>query len=132
MKKHMWLHSCSYKSDRCFGWPYVYNKWRTWFCTCRMSWIVLWQYKIIGRTYLSRIRQQELLGSGRILGIRKFFFYDQIDLGYSRNINIALVEQMWIIERFQHTIKHGKGANGYELMVVMLSSTDSYRRIGIF
>src|SRR5689334_3265787 len=34
----------------------------------------------IGRKYLPRIRQQELLGSGRIVGIRRYFFYDQIDL----------------------------------------------------
>ena len=83
----------------------------------------------IGRTYLPRIRQQELLGSGRILGIRKFFFYDQMDLEYSRDTNTVLTEQWdkeWVIERFQHTIKHGNGADGYDLMVIILPSVDSH------
>jgi LmbE family N-acetylglucosaminyl deacetylase len=83
----------------------------------------------IGRTHLPRIRQQELLGSGRILGIRRFFFYDQMDLEYSLDVDSVLADQWdkeWVIERFQHTLKHGNGANGYDLMVVMLPSVDSH------
>jgi LmbE family N-acetylglucosaminyl deacetylase len=83
----------------------------------------------IGGTHLPRIRQQELLGSGRILGIRKFFFYDQMDLKYSLDINKVLDEQWdkeWVIESFQHTIKHGNGADGYDLMIVILPSVESH------
>ena len=83
----------------------------------------------IGRKHLPRIRQQELLGSGRILGIRKFFFYDQMDFKYSRDVDTVYTEQWdkeWVIERFQHTIKHGNGNNGYDLMLVILPSIDSH------
>lgn len=31
----------------------------------------------VGREHLPRIRKQELLDSGKVLGIRKYFFYDQ-------------------------------------------------------
>ena len=83
----------------------------------------------IGRKHLPRIRQQELFGSGRIVGIRKYFFYDQIDLKYSQDIETVLTEQWdteWVIERLQHTIKHGNGADGYDLMIVMLPSVESH------
>jgi LmbE family N-acetylglucosaminyl deacetylase len=83
----------------------------------------------IGRTHLPRIRQQELLGSGRIIGIRKFFFYDQMDLEYSLDINTVLEDQWdkeWVIERFQNTLKHGNGVDGYDLMVILLPSVDSH------
>jgi LmbE family N-acetylglucosaminyl deacetylase len=83
----------------------------------------------IGRTHLPRIRQQELLGSGRIIDIRKFFFYDQMDLEYSLDINTVLEDQWdteWVIKRFQHTLKHGNGADGYDLMAIILPSVDSH------
>ncbi|CAF1287913.1 unnamed protein product [Rotaria sp. Silwood1] len=82
----------------------------------------------IGRKHLPRIRQQELFGSGRIVGIRKFFFYDESDFKSSPYINTILHEQWnkeWIIQQFQHTIKHGNSANGYDLMVVILPNVDS-------
>ena len=83
----------------------------------------------VARKHLPRIRQQELFGSGRIVGIRQIFFYDQIDLKYSQDIETVFTEQWdteWIIERLQHTIKHGNGAEGYDLMVIMLPNVDSH------
>jgi LmbE family N-acetylglucosaminyl deacetylase len=83
----------------------------------------------VGRKHLPRIRQQELLGSGRILGIRRFFFYDQMDLKYSRDVDTVLTEQWdkeWVIDQFQRTLKHGNGAGGYDLMVILLPSVDSH------
>ena len=83
----------------------------------------------IGRTHLPRIRQQELLDSGRIIGIRKFFFYDQMDLAYSLDTKTVLEDQWdaeWVVESFQHTLKHGNGANGYDLMVIILPNVNSH------
>ncbi|CAF1436830.1 unnamed protein product [Adineta steineri] len=83
----------------------------------------------IGRTHLPRIRQKELMGSGRIVGIRKFFFYDQFDLEYSRDTNSVLSKQWnkeWVIGRFHDTIKHGNGARGYDLMIIMLPNVNSH------
>jgi len=83
----------------------------------------------IGRQHLPRIRKQELLASGKILGIRKFFFYDQIDLKYDRNVDIVFAEQ-WnkeeVIQRLEQTIKIGNGTDGYEIVLIMLPSTESH------
>ncbi|UJR33739.1 hypothetical protein I4U23_021166 [Adineta vaga] len=85
--------------------------------------------EIIGRQHLPRIRKQELLASGRILGIRKYFFYDQIDLKYDRNVDVVFTEQ-WnkeeMIQRFEQTIRTGNGNDGYDIMLVMLPSMNSH------
>ncbi|CAF5021519.1 unnamed protein product [Rotaria sp. Silwood1] len=83
----------------------------------------------VGRKHLPRIRQKELLGSGRISGIRKYFFFDQIDLKNSRNIESIFAKQWdkeWIIEQFQRTIKNGNSVSGYDLMLIMLPNIDSH------
>ncbi|CAF1103681.1 unnamed protein product [Rotaria sp. Silwood1] len=85
--------------------------------------------EIIGRKHLPRIRQQELFDSGRILSIRKYFFYDQMDLQYNRDANIVFANQWdkeWVIKQFQQTIKNGNGADGYDLMVVILPNINSH------
>jgi hypothetical protein len=83
----------------------------------------------IGRQHLPRIRKQELLASGRILGIRKFFFYDQLDLKYDRNVDIVFAEQ-WnkegIIQLLEQTIKTGNNTQGYDIMLIMLPSEESH------
>jgi hypothetical protein len=83
----------------------------------------------IGRQHLPRIRKQELFASGRILGIRKFFFYDQLDLKYDRNIDIIFSEQ-WnkegVIQQLEQTIKTGNGIHGYDIMLIMLPSIESH------
>jgi hypothetical protein len=35
-------------------------------------------------------------------------------------------DKEWVIERFQHTINHGNGDNGYDLMVILLPNVDSH------
>jgi len=83
----------------------------------------------IGRQHLPRIRKQELFASGRILGIRKIFFYDQLDLKYDRNVDIVFSEQ-WnkeeVIQQREQTIKTGNGIHGYDIMLIMLPSIESH------
>ncbi|CAF4120269.1 unnamed protein product, partial [Rotaria sordida] len=61
--------------------------------------------------------------------IRKYFFYDQIDLEYSRDVNTVFEKQWdkeWVIEQFQQTIRNGNGADGYDLMVIVLPNVNSH------
>lgn len=83
----------------------------------------------IGRAHLPRIRKQELLASGKILGIRKYFFLEQFDLKYDRNVDQVLSEQWnkeWVIQLLEQTIRTGNGATGYDLMLIMLPSVQSH------
>ncbi|CAF0753244.1 unnamed protein product [Rotaria sordida] len=83
----------------------------------------------IGRQHLPRIRKQELLASGKILGIRKFFFFDQLDLKYDRNVDIVFAE-LWnkeiIIQLLEQVIKTGNSTHGYDIMLIMLPSIESH------
>ncbi|CAF3788495.1 unnamed protein product [Rotaria socialis] len=83
----------------------------------------------IGRQHLPRIRKQELFASGKILGIRKYFFFDQLDLKYDRNVDIVFAEQ-WnkkqIIELLEQVIITGNSTHGYDVMLIMLPSTQSH------
>lgn len=83
----------------------------------------------IGRQHLPRIRKEELLASGRILGIRKYFFYDQFDLQYDRNVDIVFKEQ-WntelVMQQLEQTILTGNGTHGYDILLIMLPSTESH------
>ncbi|CAF4044539.1 unnamed protein product [Rotaria sp. Silwood2] len=83
----------------------------------------------IGRQHLPSIRKQELLASGKILGIRKFFFFDQLDLKYDRNVDIVFAEQ-WnkeiIIQLLEQVIRTGNSTQGYDIMLIMLPSIESH------
>ena len=83
----------------------------------------------VARQHLPRIRQRELLGSGRILGVRKHFFYDQLDWKMDRNVDVVLAEQ-WnrelVIQLLERTIQTGNGSQGYDLMVIMLPDVQSH------
>ena len=83
----------------------------------------------IAREYLPRIRQEELLASGKILGIRRHFFYDQLDLKYTRDVELVLREQWnrdWIIQLLDQTLRTGNGADGYDLMLIILPNLLSH------
>jgi N-acetylglucosamine malate deacetylase 2 len=51
---------------------------------------------VIGRQYLPAIRKQELMNAGKILGIRNFFFLDQLDEKYGLNPKAPL-DTFWNI-----------------------------------
>ena len=83
----------------------------------------------IGRQHLPRIRKQELLSSANILGIRKIFFYDQLDVKYDRNVDVVFAEQ-WnkdiVRQQLLQTITNGNGTNGYDIMLIMLPHSESH------
>lgn len=83
----------------------------------------------IARESLPRIRQEELLASGKILGIRRHFFYDQLDLQYTRDVELVLREQWnrdWVIQLLDQTLRTGNGADGYDLMLIILPNLLSH------
>src|SRR6056297_906009 len=47
----------------------------------------------VGRDYLPGIRKRELMAGGKIVGMRNYFFFDQVDDEYSKDISPAM--QKW-------------------------------------
>ena len=83
----------------------------------------------IARQFLPRIRQEELLNSGKILGIRKHFFYNQGDLQYTTDVDAVFARQWnktFLSESLERTLKEGNGNAGYDLMLLMLPNRASH------
>jgi LmbE family N-acetylglucosaminyl deacetylase len=65
-----------------------------------------------GRTYLPLIRKKELLCSGEVMGIRNFYFFDQIDDFYQMNPEPFLSGERWdvgyIEKKLDKILEQGK------------------------
>ncbi|CAF0754422.1 unnamed protein product [Didymodactylos carnosus] len=85
--------------------------------------------EIIARAHLPRIRKAELQASGKILGVRKYFYLEQKDLKYSQNIEEVFLEQ-WdqelVIKHLSNIILTGNNQNGYDIVFVMLPNPSSH------
>lgn len=83
----------------------------------------------IGRQHLPRIRKLELLGSARIIGIRKIFFLDLLDLKKEHDVDVVFNTQWdkeWIIGYLIRTIRTANGRQGYDFMLIMLPDERSH------
>lgn len=76
------------------------------------------------REHLSRIRQEELFNSGKILSIRRIFFYNQIDLKYTTDVESIFNEQ-WnktlISQLLEETLRYG-----YDFLLIFLPNGNSH------
>lgn len=72
----------------------------------------------VGRNYLPTIRKKELMAGGEIVGIRKYFFFDQPDFGYTLDVKIPLQKWHtdWAVSRLVTIMKEGK----YDFLFLML------------
>lgn len=76
------------------------------------------------RTQLAQIRRQELLGAGKVLGIRRFYFLEQTDTGFTdsadngfRDWNTAWIRQ----ELFRLFLRER-----YDVVVLLLPTNDTH------
>ncbi|PAU93090.1 PIG-L domain-containing protein [Aliifodinibius salipaludis] len=61
----------------------------------------------VGREYLPGIRKRELMAGGKIVGMRNYFFFDQVDDEYSEDISPPMEnwDTDWIKQRLQKILK---------------------------
>ena len=78
----------------------------------------------VGREYLPGIRKRELMAGGKIVGLRNYFFFDQVDKEYSEDISNPLRrwDIEWIKQRLQQILKDG----GYDFVFTMMPSKDTH------
>lgn len=79
----------------------------------------------IGRAYLPAIRKQELIAGGNIIGIRNYFFLDQRDHRYTKDVR-EIFEGVWdtdfVIERLRYIIAHGN----YDYLFTLLPTEETH------
>jgi LmbE family N-acetylglucosaminyl deacetylase len=78
----------------------------------------------VGREYLPGIRKRELMAGGKIVGLRNYFFFDQVDNEYSEDINNPMQawDIDWIKERFAKILAKGN----YDFVFTMMPSEDTH------
>ncbi|WP_170245574.1 PIG-L family deacetylase [Fodinibius salinus] len=78
----------------------------------------------VGRAYLPGIRKRELMAGGKIVGLRNYFFFDQVDKEYSKDIDNPL--KRWdtkiVIRRLQNILKQEQ----YDFVFTMTPSEDTH------
>jgi len=78
----------------------------------------------IGREYLPGIRKRELMAGGKIVGLRNYFFFDQVDKKYSEDISNPLKrwDTDWIKQRLQKILEQGH----YDFVFTMMPSEGTH------
>ncbi len=78
----------------------------------------------VGREYLPGIRKRELMAGGKIVGMRNYFFFDQVDDEYSRDISRAMQkwDTDWIKQRLQNILKEQQ----YDFVFTMTPSQTTH------
>lgn len=78
----------------------------------------------VGRKYLPGIRKQELMAGGEIVGLRNYFFFDQVDDEFSTDIENALKEwdTDWIKKRLLKILKEEQ----YDFVFTMMPSEETH------
>ncbi len=78
----------------------------------------------VGREYLPGIRKRELMAGGKIVGMRNYFFFDQVDDEYSRDISRAMQkwDTNWIKQRLQNILKEQQ----YDFVFTMTPSKTTH------
>ena len=79
----------------------------------------------VGRRYLPQIRKNELQAGGRIIGIRNYFFFDQIDHEYTKDEKVVL-QQVWdlpyVTRRLHDILRNGS----YDFVFCLLPTAETH------
>lgn len=79
----------------------------------------------VARQHLPRIRQRELLAAGEILGIRRYFFFDEPDVAYTQDAEEVL-ERQWdravVRQRIRGLLERGR----YDFVFVPLPTPTTH------
>jgi N-acetylglucosamine malate deacetylase 2 len=78
----------------------------------------------VGRSNLPEIRKQESLAAGHILGIRRHYFLDQIDGGYTLDSAVAL--SSWDVKTIRATLDKLLQQGGYQYVFTLLPAEDTH------
>lgn len=78
----------------------------------------------VGRDYLPGIRKRELMAGGKIVGLRNYFFFDQVDDKYSEDIQNPFQkwDTSWIKQRLAKILEK----ESYDFVFTMMPSRDTH------
>lgn len=75
---------------------------------------------VVGRSELPRIRKKEVMEAGDILGIRQYFFFDQIDDYYKLDPLPYVTGKKWDVPFIEKKLDKILANNQYDFVITML------------
>ncbi|MBS1910982.1 MAG: PIG-L family deacetylase [Bacteroidetes bacterium] len=79
----------------------------------------------VGRENLPWIRKRELMSAGRIIGIRNFFFLDQLDHRYTQNVD-SVLQYVWDIPQIRKRLAEIVAKGNYNYIFCLLPTPDTH------
>ena len=79
----------------------------------------------VARTALPEIRRKETLGAGRILGIRRHYFLNQKDAGFTVDPNVA-VSRLWDTHKITSFLTKLIASQRYQFVLTVLPTPDAH------
>ncbi|MDB5033835.1 MAG: Mycothiol S-conjugate amidase [Chlorobi bacterium] len=79
----------------------------------------------IGREYLPTIRKNELLAAGKILGIKNYFFFDQLDHRYTQNVD-SVLKYVWDVNAIRTRLIDIMNKGKYDYVFCLLPTPDTH------
>ena len=79
----------------------------------------------VARQYLPAIRQRELMAGGAIVGIRKYFFLDQLDHEYTQSTDTVLAH-VWDSTFVRHRLADLMREERYDVVIGLLPFPDNH------
>lgn len=78
----------------------------------------------VGREYLPGIRKKEVMAGGDIVGIRNYFFFDQVDDEFSLDVSRPL--ESWDADLVKRKFKQIIKREGYDFVFTMMPVEDTH------
>jgi len=79
----------------------------------------------VGRQFLPTIRKRELLNAGKIIGIRNYYFFDQVDDKYSTDEHIPL-DTLWNVNWIQQRLGEIMTSETYDFVFCLLPTPQTH------
>jgi len=79
----------------------------------------------IGRKYLPTIRKNELMGAGKIIGIGKYFFLDQLDNHYTLDMDTVL-KDVWDVPYVKSRLKKIMEDGKYDYVFCLIPTPETH------
>ncbi|HET6566760.1 MAG TPA: PIG-L family deacetylase [Rhodothermales bacterium] len=71
------------------------------------------------RQYLPAVRKREVMEGGKILGLRKYFFMDELDNMYTTNVD-TILQHVWDVAAVRHRLHRIMSDGDYDYVFVLL------------
>lgn len=78
----------------------------------------------VGREYLPGIRKKELMAGGEIVGLRNYYFFDQVDKQFSLDVSTPL--NTWNVDWVKERLVQILEQQNYDFVFTMMPSKDTH------